>query len=231
MVGYAESMDGFSLRPKSDSHAAEKRPEIEIARPSTLERLKGRVVDREIRRAEAAQERAVRRLELIGHDWRVIDLHAAAGSQPMSFLTIGPGGLFAVTVKNHGRTRISFAGDVVQVAGRRPKYVQEARANAELASAALSRATGLSIPVVAVLAFAGSGLISAYGLPKGVIVTSYGELARILNTGGRRLASSTISKLNRLASDPAIWTSRRPAPVTDRKISHLHAVKTANGLD
>jgi hypothetical protein len=206
MVSYLDYMDGSTLRPKPVRYEALKSPTFEVARPSALERFKGYLVERENQKADAAQGRVARRLESLGDEWRVLDLQAAAGSERMSFLTLGPGGIFAVTVKDHGRTRISFAGDVVQIAGRRPKYVQEARRNADLASAALSRAAGFSIPVKAVLAFQGSGMISAYGLPKGVIITSYGELARVLNTGGRRLAHGTVGKLYKLAADPGTWT-------------------------
>ena len=119
-------------------------------------------------------------------------------------------------VKDHGRSRISFAGDVVQVDGRRPKYVAEARRNAQLASAALSRVAGVSIPVMPVLALAGNGVISFYGPPRGCIVTSYRELAGVLRSRGRRLAQPTVEKLYTLARQPNTWVNPRYVPLVDR---------------
>src|SRR5439155_15897939 len=109
-------------------------------------------------------EKILRHLESLGPDWRVVDLQKAAGADPMSFLILGPGGVFAVTVKDHGRQKVSFAGDVVQVDGRRPKYAQQAPEHARLAAEALTRMAGISVPVLPILAFAGTGTISFYGM-------------------------------------------------------------------
>jgi hypothetical protein len=185
------------------------------SRPSPLEWVRQRRAEREARRADQAHRRAAERLEALGHNWRVLDLQATAGSDRMSFLAVGPGGIFAVTVRDHGRSRVSFAGDVVQIDGKRPKYVQECRRTAKLASAALSRVAGVSIPVMPVLAFAGSGAISVYGMPKGVIISSYQELGRVLNSRGQRLASSTVEKLFNLAVDPVTWQAPPDLPAAD----------------
>jgi hypothetical protein len=189
---------------------------VDAARTSPLDWMRTRRAEREQRRLDAAHERAVQRMEALGRDWRAIDLKEIAGQDPFSFLAIGPGGIFAVTVKDHGRAKVYFAGDVVQIDGRRPKYVDEARRNAKLASAALSRIAGLSIPVIPVLAFAGSGVISVYGMPKGCIVTSYRELSRVLNARGQRLAPTTVDKIYTLACQPTTWVNERYVPMADR---------------
>jgi len=165
---------------------------------------------------DAAHQRAAQRMETLGRDWRAVDLKETAGSDPFSFLAMGPSGVFAVTVKDHGRSRVSFAGDVVQVDGKRPKYVAEARRNAKLASTALSRIAGVTIPVIPVLAFAGNGVISVYGMPKGCIVTSYRELNQVLNSRGHRLAPKTVEKLYTLASHPATWINDGYVPMAER---------------
>jgi hypothetical protein len=134
----------------------------------------------------------------------------------MNFLAVGPGGIFAVTVKDHGRSRVAFAGDVVQIAGRRPKYVQEARRNARTAATALSRIAGISVPVMPVLAFAGRGMIAVHGMPKGVIVSAYQELGGVLNARGQRLAPETVEKLYHLAADPATWLNPPYVPFAER---------------
>jgi hypothetical protein len=178
--------------------------------------IRSRRAERETRRAEQAHQRAVHRLEALGYNWRVLDLQATAGSDWMNFLAVGPGGIFAVTVKDHGRSRVSFSGDVVQIDGRRPKYVQEARKAAKRAATALSRIARVSVPVMPVLAFAGSGTISVYGMPKGVIVSSYQGLGRVLNSRGQRLAPPTVEKLYALAADPATWLNEPYVPLAER---------------
>jgi len=214
MTSFLHASEGPGLRPTTERYAPVK-PVID-SRPSPLEWIRSRRADRETRRAEIAHQRAAQRLEALGHNWRVLDLQATAGSDRMSFLAVGPGGIFAVTVKDHGRSRVSFAGDVVQIDGRRPKYVQEARKNAKLAATALSRIAGVSVPVMPVLAFAGSGTISVYGMPKGVIISSYQELGRVLNSRGQRLAPGTVEKIYALAADPATWLNPPYVPLAER---------------
>src|SRR6266536_1000216 len=214
MTSFLHASDGPALRPDAERYAPPR--SIVEGRPSPMEWIRSRRVERESRRAEQAHQRAAQRLGALGKDWRVLDLQATAGSDRMSFLAVGPGGIFAVTVKDHGRSRVSFAGDVVQIDGRRPKYVQEARKNAKVAAEALSRTAGLSVPVMPVLAFAGSGLIAVHGMPKGVIITSYGELSRVLNARGRRLAQTTVDKLYSLASNPVTWVNPPYVPLAER---------------
>jgi hypothetical protein len=215
MTDLLRSNDGPALSPEPDRRP-ETLPVVDATRPSPLEWIRHRRVERENRRADAAHQRVHERMGALGNEWRVLDLQAAAGSDRMNFLAVGPGGVFAVTVKDHGRSRVSFAGDVVQVDGRRPKYVQEARRNAKLAATALSRTARIAVPVTPVLAFAGSGVISVYGMPKGVIVTSYGELGRVLNARGRRLAEATVRKLFSLAADPQTWVNPPYVPLAER---------------
>ena len=89
-----------------------------------------------------------------------------------------------MTVADHGRARVLIAGDVVQINGKRPAYVAEARRDAKRAAKALSAAVGLSVPVTPVLTFVGSGVISVYGLPKDCLVATHRELDRLLIAGG-----------------------------------------------
>jgi hypothetical protein len=159
------------------------------------------------RRVAAKHARTAQKLAALGPGWEVVDLREVAGTAPMTYLAIGPGGVFAITVKDHGRAKVQFAGDVVQIDGRRPKYVLEARENARLAATGLSRVAGISVPVMPVLAFAGSGVITFYGMPKGCIVSAYQELGRVLNSRGERLAAKTVKKLYAFADHPGTWVN------------------------
>lgn len=164
---------------------------------------------RKARRAEAAHQRMANRMEMLGRNWRVLDLTLASNTDGSTFLAIGPGGLFAITVKDHGRSAIHFAGDMVQVDGRRPKHVDEARKYAQRVAAALSRRAGVSVPVMPVLVFAGTGAIAFHGMPRRCLVTSSQDLHRVLQSRGRRLAQSTIDKVYAIALQPGTWEPAR----------------------
>jgi len=134
------------------------------------------------------------RLDRLGPNWHIVDwprTDAQGFYEPdladdrAGFLAIGPGGIYAVTVADHGRSRVLIAGDVVQINGKRPAYIAEARREARRASKALSAAVGLSVPVTPVLTFVGNGVISVHGLPKEVLVSTDKELDRLLIAGGR----------------------------------------------
>ncbi|WP_329105918.1 hypothetical protein OG792_33990 [Micromonospora sp. NBC_01699] len=191
--------------------------ELEAARPTPLDWARRRRAERDARRVEAAGARALNQLDHLGPSWHVIDVPRAdmSGSNPVldrgarddraSFLAIGPSGLFAVTIADHGRARVMIAGDVVQINGKRPNYVAEARRDAKRASKALSTAVGLNIPVTPVLTFVGSGVISVYGLPKECLVATHRELDRLLVAGGAKISAATAEKLSQVAQAPSTW--------------------------
>jgi len=132
------------------------------------------------------------RVEMLGPQWRIVDYHP----EDPDFLAIGPGGIFQVTVVDHGRATVDLAGDVVQIGGRRPPYVALARRDAGRISAQMSELAGRRIPVVPVVAFLGRGRVVYWGQPpEGCIVTTYGDLRRALNAHGSRISQPTIEKL------------------------------------
>lgn len=200
-----------------DQRAA--RPEAYLLpRPGPAEWARRRRAQKEARRIEAAGNRAVARVEELGPAWHVVewprtDLAAparhegakASRIEQAGFLAIGPGGIFAVTIADHGRSRVLVAGDVVQINGRRPPYIAEARREAKAASKALSRTVGHTVPVVPVLTFVGTGVISVYGLPQDCLVAPYQDLDRLLAAGGARISAHTAAKLSAVARHPSTW--------------------------
>jgi len=160
----------------------------------------------------AAGRRAASRLDA-WPDWHVVPLPEPTDwflsnrkpADQAGFLAIGPGGVFAVTVLDHGRSRVLLAGDVVQISGRRPPYIREARRAAKRASNALSAAVKTSVPVVPVLALVGSGPVTYYGLPKDCLVTTYQELDLVLAYRGERITPTTAQKLSVVAQHPETW--------------------------
>jgi hypothetical protein len=189
-----------------------------LPRPGPAEWARRRRAQKEARRIEAAGNRAVARVDNLGPAWHVVewprgDLPAAVGhdagkasrTPQAGFLAIGPSGIYAVTVVDHGRTRVLVAGDVVQISGRRPPYIAEARREARQASNALSRAVGHAVPVVPVLTFVGSGVISVYGMPQDCLVTAHQDLDHLLVAGGARISAHTAEKLSAVARHPSTW--------------------------
>ena len=81
---------------------------VDPGRPTPIDWVRSRRAERENRKEEAAHTRLFRRINtLIGHlgdEWHVLDLRELGGVERTSFLAVGPGGVFAVTVKDHGRS-------------------------------------------------------------------------------------------------------------------------------
>jgi hypothetical protein len=188
------------------------------ARTGPMDWARRRRAERETRRVEAAGNRAVGQLAHLGPAWHVVDwprtelpdtqwtdTNGQAGPERAGFLAIGPGGVFAVTVADHGRSRLLLAGDVVQISGRRPPWVTQARRDARRAGKALSAAIGQPVPVIPVLAFVGSGVVTTYGLPKDCLVATHRELVRLLVASGARISPATAEKLSAVARHPATW--------------------------
>ncbi|BCB80673.1 hypothetical protein Pflav_070830 [Phytohabitans flavus] len=189
---------------------------LEAVRPTALEWARRRRAERDARRVEAAGARALTRLDHLGPAWHVVDwprndapvvldVEGRARDERAGFLAIGPSGIFAVTVADHGRARVMIAGDVVQINGKRPAYFAEARRDAKRASKALTAAVGMTVPVTPVLTFVGSGQISVYGLPKDCLVATHRELDRLLVAGGQKITPATAEKLSRVARHPSTW--------------------------
>lgn len=222
-------MTTYPIRPtpRSADSAIPETPSIEALRMTPLEWARRRREGKDSRRLEAASDRAAHRLEHLGADWHLIEWphtvrqapavpvparKANAEAEHAGFLAIGPGGVFAVSVADHGSKRVLISGDVVQIKGRRPPLISAARRDARRASKALSAAVGLTIPVIPVLALVGRGLITVYGLPKDCIVTSYRELDHVLAAGGRRISAVTAEKLSEVARSPWTWVNEPVKP-------------------
>jgi hypothetical protein len=180
---------------------------LEAPRLNPLDWARRRRSDREARREELARDRAVTRMAKLGPGWKVLDINELGLPAKNAFLAIGPGGVFLVTVKPQGRSRVRLAGDVVQVDGRRHGYVTETRGLAEQAGKAISRTAGSRVPITPILAFSGTGVIDVHGLPKGCVVTTYRELDYILGAYGERIGPGTVSKLYSIARHPVTWVN------------------------
>ena len=102
-------------------------PAIEAPRPPPVEWARRRRAERDARRREAAGARALTRLDRLGPAWHIVDWPRRDSAQSYyepdpsddraGFLAIGPGGVYAVPVADHGRARVLIAGDAGQING------------------------------------------------------------------------------------------------------------------
>jgi hypothetical protein len=83
--------------------------------------------------------------------------------------------------------------------------VVEARRDARRAGKALSAAVGRPVPVIPVLTFVGSGVVTVYGVPKDCLVATHRELNRLFVATGARISPATAEKLTAVARHPATW--------------------------
>ncbi len=196
------------------SHPFRRNSSTARGRPTDAARSRRRATGaRPNRRLAAASARAMHRLaQHLGPSWQVLETPLAdpvtTGDDHAGFVTIGPGGVFAITVVDQGRQRIMVAGDVVQIRGARPPHVARARRYAKTVRAALSAAVGATVPVVPVLTFVGSGAMSTHGLPVGCLVVNHRELDRLLRSIGEKIRPETARKLAEVAGHPATWGQR-----------------------
>jgi hypothetical protein len=165
------------------------------------------------RHATVARRRVIDRVTRLGLDWRLLDARPFRPLESVDFLLFGPGGIFTLQVKFQGRARVMLGGEVIQIDGKRPPYVQSARQGATLASEILTRVTRCSIPVTPVIVFVGSGQLSMHGLPKGCLMAHYRELERVLASRGSFLSARTVDALYEVATRPLTWLSGVPVRV------------------
>jgi len=165
---------------------------------SPISWMRRRQAQRAAAHLEAVRHRGLSRLERLGPDWHFVDVPAADG-RVAELIAIGPGGVHAVHVADHGRDRVLLSQDIVHIKGRHLPYVTEARTGAQRIGRVLSDAAGVPVPVVPVLVLVGSGVITVHGLPKKCLVTTDRELDRLLITGGTRVKPDTVDKLIVLA--------------------------------
>ncbi len=223
MTGFVPGLDMHAIDVLGPPTSDQAPDAGSTTRPTQLGWSRRRRLEREFNRLSAVRNKTKHRLHRLGPEWQLIDATNLGIDMPDSFLAIGPGGLFAVTVKSHGRARVLISGDTIQIKGHRPPYVQQARDLARVLSDKFTRLAGTRVPVTPVLTFSGSGLLSFYGPPKGCPVLVHRELDHLLNAYGRRIANRTVDKLASIA--------RHPAAVVDLRSDQLAATYAWHASD
>ncbi|HEY7947052.1 MAG TPA: nuclease-related domain-containing protein [Acidimicrobiales bacterium] len=149
-------------------------------------------------------------LRKLGPQWRV--LHAVGVGEKASdidHVVIGPGGIFTLNTKNHGRNRVWVAENTFMVNGKKTAYLRNSRFEAQRASKLLSSACGGNVvvePVIVVMA----GGVTVKAPPAGVHVVEYRRIARWLVKRPAVLAPDKVEGLFEQARRDSTWRSHHP---------------------
>ena len=141
------------------------------------------------------------------HGWHV--LHAVpvgrAGAD-IDHVVIAPFGVVTVNTKAT-KTRVWVGEHGMTVGGKSVDYLRKSRAEAHRTERLLSRATGIAVPVQAVIVFTGADQFSIRrGGPPGIaVLPSPGALRRWLRKQPSVLANEQVSALYQAARNPVTW--------------------------
>ena len=172
---------------------------IPAPRLTPQEWVRRRRETKEAKVADTIRSRVLGRLTKLGPGWHFLDGNRLGVGDRESFVAIGPGGVFAVTIRSQGRAHVRMSGDVIQIGGRRFTWLAEANKYAERVGETLSKSAGRQVSVISILVLAGTGLLTFYGLPRGAIVMPARDMASLLGSYGRRIAPRTVEKLASIA--------------------------------
>lgn len=145
------------------------------------------------------------------HGWHV--LHAVpvgrAGAD-IDHVVIAPFGVVTVNTKTT-RTRVWVGEYGMTVGGKSVDYLRKSRAEARRAARLLGRATGIVVPVQAVIVFTGAQRFSVRrgGPPDVPVLGSPRALRRWLRRQPPALASEQVNAVYQAARDPATWQGPR----------------------
>lgn len=180
------------------------------------------VVDDEVRswyRGVHGERRVAAELAKLGSGW--LTLHSVPvgrGSTDIDHVVIGAPGVFVINAKYSPGRNVWAKGYGILIDGHRTGFVPKAIAEARRASESLSRASGLEVPVTAVIAFVEPSSMSVGGRVGGnaqdpdVWVVRHTDLPRLL--GGRPVFRlDEFSRLTEAAVRPETW-HRSPAPTS-----------------
>jgi hypothetical protein len=147
--------------------------------------------------------------------WHVI--HAVpvgeAGAD-IDHVIVGPFGVVTVNTKTT-KTRVWVGEHGMTLGGKSVDYLRKSRAEARRAKRLLDRATGLAVPVQAVIVFTGADQFSIRrGGPSDVaVLASPRALRSWLHKQPSVLASEQVDAIYQAARDPATWQRHGHNPV------------------
>ncbi|MGX5681181.1 nuclease-related domain-containing protein [Schumannella luteola] len=161
-------------------------------------------------------------LENLGQRWDVLH-DIPLGSSTLDHLVIGPAGVFAVRVANHGERDVVVDRQLF-VSGEPTDDVAEAARQADLAGEHLSVAAGEAVRVRALLVVVAPRRLVERRAPVSVRVVASGDLERMLQRAPRVLPGDEVARVSDLADLESTWPTARPEPLDVRGLHRSFAL-------
>lgn len=184
-------------------------------------------VDEEVRswyRGVHGERRVAEELAKLGPDWLVLhSVPVGRGDTDIDHVVVGTAGVFVINAKYSPGKPVWAKGYGLLVDGHRTGYVPKAIAEARRASDLLSAATGLTVPVTAVIALVDPGALSINGRVGGeesdpeVRVVRHSDLPRLI-AGRPVFSAEQASRIADAATRPLTWHSS-PKPASPLSIA------------
>lgn len=155
-------------------------------------------------------------LAQLSAEWTVLhSVPVGDRGSDIDHVVIGPPGVFILNTKNHLGKKIWAAGHGLKVNDRGERYIPVAWDEAQRASALLSAATGVTVPVTSLLVFVGPGEWNVSNpLERGVYALTDVDLLGWLRSRRRGLSNEEVRQIVHAAKDSSTW-SRNPLPWHD----------------
>ncbi|MFP7761422.1 nuclease-related domain-containing protein [Marisediminicola sp. LYQ85] len=153
----------------------------------------------------------------LGEGWTVLHSVPVGNADcDIDHVVIGPPGVFAINSKHHASASIWTGGWGLFVNGSKTGYIPKAVAEAQRAEKLLSEATGLTVPVVAIIAVVGADKFSGEAPPaEGVLVMPHTDLLK-LRDRRREFSDEQVQCIAAAASRSSTWRATPLAPDGDR---------------
>lgn len=157
----------------------------------------------------AGVEQVAARLARLGDRWGVVHGVPVQPADVADLLVVGPGGVYAVSVRQVPGASVWTGGETVLVNGAPTRWVDDCRRLARGASARLGAATDRRVEVVALLVVVGAhdGFVCHAQPRDGVRVLTRRDVDGWLRTQPARLVADDVEALYATARLPHTWAA------------------------
>ncbi len=157
----------------------------------------------------AGVEQVAARLARLGDRWSIVHGVPVHPTDVADLLVVGPGGVYAVTVRHAPGASVWTRGETVLVNGAPTRWVAESRRVARGAGARLAAATECGVEVTALLVVVGAhdGFVCHAQPRDGVRVLTRRDVDGWLRTQPARLVTDEVETLYTAARLPHTWAA------------------------
>jgi len=161
-------------------------------------------------------------LARLGPEWTVLhSVPVGRADSDIDHVVIGPAGVFTINSKNHAGQKIWIAGRGLLVSGNKTSYISAAISEAARAELALSKFSGLTVPVTPIIALVNPGPRTVKApADGGVRVVADWELLDVLDTH-RVFSDEQLHRIVSVATRAQTW-HESPAPEVDPRLLAIH---------